>query len=123
MSDKHRMNEITLPWPPKALSPNVRVHWGEKSKYTKAYRMEGFAAAHQAGWKGYKGEGEIHLSLEFYTPSKRHHDQDNMIASIKAGLDGIAQSMGVNDSRFRLHPSMGDNVGGYIKVSIIQGTT
>lgn len=115
------MNEITLPWPPKELSPNARVHWGAKSKYTKAYRMEGFTAAHQAWWRGYKGEGEIHLSVTFYQPDKRARDMDNMIASIKAGLDGIAQSMGVNDNRFRLHPSMGDNVGGYIKVGLMKG--
>ena len=30
---------ITLPLPPKELSPNTRVHWGRKARATKKYRL------------------------------------------------------------------------------------
>jgi hypothetical protein len=31
---------LHLPWPPKELSPNARVHWAKKSKAAKAYRLQ-----------------------------------------------------------------------------------
>ena len=29
---------LTLPWPPKELSPNARQHWSKLAKAKKAYR-------------------------------------------------------------------------------------
>lgn len=119
MSDKHRMNEITLPWPPKSLSPNARVHWAVKSKFAKAYRMEGFTAAHQAGWSHYKPSGDICMEITFHEPDKRYHrDHDNMMASIKSGLDGVADALHVNDNRFRLSAVVSDEIGGFVKIRI-----
>lgn len=37
----------------------------------------------------------------FHPPDKRHRDLDNMLASIKYGLDGIALAWGVNDKDFK----------------------
>ena len=33
-------NQINLPWPPRELSPNARVHWAKKAKAAKAYKKE-----------------------------------------------------------------------------------
>jgi hypothetical protein len=38
--------------------------------------------------------------LFFYPPDKRHRDLDNMLASVKYGLDGIAEAWGINDRVF-----------------------
>jgi len=31
--------ELTLPWPPTALSPNARQHWAKLARAKKAYRL------------------------------------------------------------------------------------
>lgn len=98
---------IILPWPDKVLSPNSRVHWSKKAKATKSARTH-------AGWatKAAKlpieGEGHIDLHIIFMPPDKRRRDTDNMISSIKGVIDGVADGLGVNDSRFVLHIGVGD---------------
>lgn len=102
---------ITLPWPAKELSPNARCHWADKAKITKKHRED-------AGWKTVlskltvygDGYSKIDLHITFHPPSRRHYDLDNCLASNKAHLDGIADGLGVNDNRFRLHLEMGDVV-------------
>lgn len=46
-------------------------------------------------------KNNIHLDLVFHPPSRRKYDLDNALASLKSGLDGVAEAWGVNDSRFR----------------------
>ena len=46
---------IDLPWPPKELSPNARVHWTKKAKAAKAYRLECFILAKALGMKAPTG--------------------------------------------------------------------
>jgi crossover junction endodeoxyribonuclease RusA len=109
---------IILSWPPKELSPNARIHWGEKHKVAKTYRID-------AGWatKASKdqviGEGMIDLKIIFYPPNKQQRDLDNCLASIKSGLDGIADGLGVNDSRFRLSCEIGPVKAGCGEVRVI----
>ena len=92
---------IVLSWPQKELSPNWRGHWAVKAKAVKAYRKA-------AGWATVaskdkvEGEGAIDVHISFFPPDKRHRDMDGMLSSIKAGLDGIADGLAVNDSRFRI---------------------
>ncbi len=49
----------------------------------------------------FAGDGKIAARITFYPPDKRHRDADNMVASIKSALDGIADALGVNDRRFQ----------------------
>jgi hypothetical protein len=120
------MSEITLPWLDKALSPNARVHWSVKAKAAKQARKDGCYATLAAGFNkatfaGY--DGRIHLWVDFYRPSKREHDHDNLVASIKHQADGIADALGVNDSRFRYHPFIKDETakGGKIVIRLTTG--
>lgn len=85
---------IRLGWPPKELNPNARVHWGKKSRHTKAYRAEAVIAT-QAALKGAVAvaDTEIPLLVTFYPPDNRARDDDNIIASFKAARDGIAQAL------------------------------
>ena len=96
------MIEIICPWPDSRLSPNSRAHWAERARASKVYRKMGFYAAKEAraiiDW-----EGDIHAFITFYPPNHRHRDDDNLIASFKSCRDGIADALGVNDKRFRLH--------------------
>ncbi len=111
---------VTLPWPPKDLSPNARVHWSKKSKAAKAYRAACWALCREAGltvdW-----EGAIHAWIDFFPPDRRHRDDDNMIAAFKSGRDGLANALGVDDKRFRIHPYVQDQIGGMVKVRLSPG--
>lgn len=44
-----------------------------------------------------------------------------MIASFKNGRDGLAQALGVDDKRFRIHPYVSDQVGGMVKIRLSPG--
>ena len=90
---------ITLPWPPADLSPNARNHWAVMAKAKKKYRRDcGQHAIAQGARK--MDVDSIHAEITFYPPSKRRMDKDNCIASMKSGIDGIADVIGVDDSRW-----------------------
>lgn len=93
--------ELSLPWPPKALSPNARKHWRGLAKAKAAYRdlcrMETLLQCHPSR---VKLPNFMHLVLEFVPPDRRKRDRDNLLASMKSGLDGMADALGINDARF-----------------------
>lgn len=116
------MTEIRLPWPPRELSPNARVHWSKRSKAAAAYRSEcGWivraAIAKAPDFKPPDSE-RIALWIDFFPPDRRHRDDDNLLAAFKAGRDGIADALGINDKRFVSHPFVQDVTGGYVRVRI-----
>lgn len=100
------MIRITLPFPPSSLMPNRAngKHWTT----TRAARDDYFTAAlvltnaavraHQGPW--YPLVGDIPLKVTFAMPDKRGRDLDNLLASIKHGIDGIATSLTINDKQF-----------------------
>lgn len=100
-------NVLTLPWPPRDLSPNERRHWAQKAKAAKKYRADCYRLTKASGIK-ISWWGEIHLWITFYPPDRRNRDDDNIIASFKAGRDGIAEALGIDDRLFRLHPWVSD---------------
>ena len=108
---------VILPWPPKELSPNFRGHWAKLARAKKAYRL---ACAWQAKAQG-AGRIEadkLHLSLTFYPPTRRAYDLDNALARMKAGLDGLADVLGVDDSQWSLSIAKADEIGGMVKVLV-----
>lgn len=116
------MSEILLTWPLPELSPNARVHWGARSRAAKLYRKACWALAKAACLK-VDWDGPVHLWLNFYPPSRRHYDDDNLIAAFKPGRDGLADALGINDKRFVVHPRLHDKTakGGAVGVILTQG--
>lgn len=99
------MIEITLPWPNKDLSPNGRVHWGRKAKAASDARSVARILASSAGWQRLLlPEGRLHLWIDFYPPTRRLPDDDNMVARFKPYRDGLADALGIDDKRFVSHP-------------------
>lgn len=50
----------------------------------------------------------LHVELVFRPPpDHRERDRDNLLASMKAGLDGVASALQIDDSRFRPIPDIG----------------
>ena len=96
---------IDLPWPPKELSPNARVHRMARARVARTYRQD-------CGWATVEALGGIHrcprvtgkaleLLAEFRMPDKRWRDADNLLAMIKPGIDGVCDAIGINDMAFR----------------------
>lgn len=111
------MNEVTLPWPMKELSPNARVHWARLAKAKKSYRSACFWLAKEAKLQA-PAEGVIRIEMAFYPPCRRTRDEDNLLASMKSGLDGLADALAVNDSRFKVEWTIEEKLGGMVKVRI-----
>jgi hypothetical protein len=114
---------IILPWPDKALSPNSRVHWGQKAKAVKDARKFAWFAAKAVGigintFAGY--DGKLHLWIDYYAKTRNYPDADNCLSASKAYLDGIADALGVNDRRFVYHPFVKDEThkGGKVVIRI-----
>lgn len=111
------MTTIILPFPPSECSPNARCHWSVKAKAAKAYRKECWALTLESGIK-VDWDGPIYVSLAFLPPDRRRRDLDNCISSAKSALDGIADALGVNDSRFKLRAEISDDVAGKVWVTV-----
>lgn len=112
------MTIIALPWPHPSLSPNSRKDRRAATPHRKAYREAGFYAAKEAG-------AEIHenaeLAIKFFPPDRKRRDLDNMLASIKAGLDGIALAACVDDSGWMLSIEKSEPVkGGAVLIQVRQ---
>ncbi len=96
------MISIELPWPDASLMPNRANgnHWGKTKAARKKSKSLAWALTHNrlAGW--IIPDGDISVCVHFVSPDGRHRDLDNLLASMKAHFDGIAQALGVNDRRF-----------------------
>lgn len=107
------MNSITVSWPDRRLSPNVQVHGAQKGSARKKQREEAFWLAKEAKLSAPASE-RILVRLDFYPKHKNRRDEDNMQASMKGALDGLAKALGVDDSLFSprtvIHPADGRNV-------------
>lgn len=115
---------VILPWPPKELSPNATPHWAVRNLHRQRYKQACYWLAFEAGIRpNVKYKGPFNVHLKFIPPTRRRRDEDNLLASCKALLDGLAMALGVDDSEFRLtHEVDRVNIAGMIEVSI-EGTT
>ena len=104
---------ISMPCPSIALSPNGRAHWRDKHIATKASKS--YAWGMTKSLMGPLGIvpgswiGPISVQLTFHPSVTRDRDLDNMQASQKAALDGIALALGINDTHFRPVSSIGEH--------------
>lgn len=111
--------ELTLPWPPTGLSPNARLHWAKLARLKRDYRRACAGHARMQGARRLEAQ-RLHLTLEFVPPTRRAFDLDNALARCKAGLDGVADVLGVDDSKWELtiRKAPAGTVGGFVLVSV-----
>ena len=109
---------ITLPWPPKELSPNARQHHMALARAKKAYRSVCAWQAKAQGAKPIPSDARPLVCLTFVPPDRRARDRDNMLAAMKSGLDGLADVIGCDDSRWRLQIEVAETIGGWVRVEI-----
>jgi crossover junction endodeoxyribonuclease RusA len=78
------------------------VHWSRKAKDASHARQVAAWIIRGAGIRpgDYDIPGNLKVTWIFQAPDKRRRDDDNLIASVKAFRDGIADALGIDDSRF-----------------------
>lgn len=86
---------MILPWPPKELNPNARVHHMKKASVVKRARSDAFFAAAQ---HGERVSGTLYAIWTFYPPDKRKRDLGNLRAACKSFQDGVFDWLGLDDS-------------------------
>jgi len=113
---------IELPWPPRELSPNARVHWRRKNKIAQRYKADCHLLTIHSGLKA--PGGPLVLDIEFVPPSRQRRDDDNCLAAFKSGRDGIAAALGIDDSRFSTKFKLAKDPvrGGMVRVRIYPET-
>ena len=99
---------ILLPWPHRNLSPNARTHWAAKARSVSKAKSDAFYATKASGYL----RPFTRFSLTFCPPDNRRRDLDNLIASMKPALDGMAKAWGVDDAAFRWSADIGEAVPG-----------
>lgn len=90
---------IIVGYPHPALWPNKPAHWALKAREAKKLRKEAAWSAKAANVKLGDSPFPVHIVCH---PKARGPapDRDNIIAAAKHALDGIADSLGVNDRYF-----------------------
>jgi crossover junction endodeoxyribonuclease RusA len=86
---------IRLSWPHRDLSPNARKDRRAATSVRKAARSEGWAEVKRT--RVVISE-TAHMEITFYPPDRRRRDLDNLLASIKPHLDGMAKAANVDDA-------------------------
>lgn len=119
---------VVLPWPDSALMPNRKNgrHWASTQRAKLQAQAEGGVAARQAlGRNAFRTTAHMPVSIRFVAPDRRKRDIDNLLASMKPQIDGIARALGVDDSRFRpitLDDAIDKNKKGFVIVEILSGS-
>ena len=120
------MIEVVLGWPPTDLSPNARKHWAQVARAKKQYRKDCYSVSKEQ-LKKYKGATEnipekLVLEMTFIPPDRRSYDRDNLVARMKAGIDGLADALRINDKQFNTVISTMDQdyLGGFVRIRILQ---
>lgn len=89
---------IVLPFPASSLSGHSAGHWRTKAAATAKHRAWAKAAT-MAVRPLVADVGDIPVHIRF-VPANHRGDRANFPNRMKPYLDGIAEALGVNDSRF-----------------------
>jgi len=102
------MLRVRLPFPDSKLSPNSRLHWAQRHRASKKAKGDACVLTMKAlqedrsSWEDILQRERIDIRLEFYPKAAYRYDQDNLIARMKAALDGVSATLGVDDVRFNI---------------------
>jgi len=93
--------KIVLPFPAANLNPNRRG--GRSWQATADEKSEAVQIGKIATLEALEGKRPViatpvKFSITFYCPDRRRRDIDNLLASLKPSLDGIANATGIDDS-------------------------
>ena len=104
------MYEVKLPWYSQELSPNSRKHWAVVSRAKRQHKELANIYTRNANVNIDKDTSRVLLDITFCPPSKRRMDLDNCLAGCKAYIDGIAEAIHVDDSKFHINMRMSNEI-------------
>lgn len=90
---------IELPFPSAALSGHNTGRWFLKAPIVEKHRRWANIATLASGAYVEREGGDVRLVITFYPPNRRG-DRVNFPNRMKPYFDGIADALGINDSRF-----------------------
>lgn len=103
------MVTVTIPMTPSpALSPNCRVHWATKAravaKLRETARIATLATIPATDRAAFASASAIGYRLRVsWEPGRRGiRDEDNLLASCKSALDGVADALDIDDARMHV---------------------
>lgn len=111
-------SRVILPFPPKELNPNKRLHWSKLAKIKKAYKHDCYYLTKANIRHQYNPHSLLQVHLIFYPPDNRHRDDDNMESAFKAGRDGVSLALGVDDCFFRISKTISNENKNCVEVRI-----
>lgn len=109
------------PWPARACFANRKAHWAVKANATKKARAEAHVITRGAINASTDLKSPRTLFVSFYPPKRSGRDPDvqNVIAACKALIDGVADALGVDDSKLIIHwPDIAAEKDGHGRVEI-----
>lgn len=96
---------IEVGWPPTTLNPNNRAHRAIKARARAAQKREAYWATCAVVPRCFRHNGRrITLTIHAHPAVRRNRDGDNLVASLKGAIDGLAEAMGIDDGVFDLAP-------------------
>ena len=97
------MITVHLPFPDPRLNPNhcKGRHWSSTVALRKSARKAAALLTRQVS-RGvtFPMGHEVSLKVVFIQPDRRKRDRDNLLASFKNAIDGIADALGIDDKEF-----------------------
>lgn len=88
--------QISLPWPSRDLSPNNNINHFRKAAARRNYKNTCMWECKAQKIQPIKAE-RLKATFVFHPPVTRRHDKDNLIARMKAGIDGVSQIVEIDD--------------------------
>lgn len=97
---------LELPFPPADLTPHAKGSWRRKAAATKRYRR---LCAQEAIVQGLRGMAakRVRALVTIHRPNLRR-DYQNCISCFKAGVDGLADVIGIDDRYWKIDFEEGD---------------
>lgn len=119
---------VELPWPAPACFENKArgLHWAQKGEAVAVERQTAYLLTRQAmNLADYDADVECVYSVAcvFFPPDRIRRDLQNCIHAMKAGIDGVAEAMGVDDYKFIEWSARWGHPGASKVVITIQETT
>lgn len=93
------MIQIRCTYPPAKLGQTAGSHWRRRAKLIAQWRT-------LWSWEFYRYrlalQGQARFKISFAPPDKLRRDLHNCQGAFKAGIDALADIVGVDDSKFRI---------------------
>ena len=115
------VNRVILGWPDSKCWPNRSKgkHWTVLGRARKKQRADAETLARDVGLA--LPDGPVVAVLSAYPPTRRRYDLDNLLAAMKAAIDGLVTAVGRDDSdivEVRVRKGSPSRlVGGYVTVA------